>query len=181
MIFEALPLAGAFRVRVEKHEDARGYFARTFCAREFAAHGINASWAQCNTSYNRLRNTLRGLHWQAEPEGEDKLVRATRGSVWDVLVDLRRDSPTFRGWHGEELDADAGTSLFIPRGCAHGFLTLRDDTEVLYQMSVCYAPLAARGARFDDPAFAIQWPVSENLILSDRDKAFPPFRLASRV
>jgi dTDP-4-dehydrorhamnose 3,5-epimerase len=181
MIFETLPLAGAFRIRLEKHEDARGYFARTFCAQEFAAHGLNTALAQCNTSYNRLRNTLRGLHWQAEPYGEDKLVRATRGAVWDILVDLRRDSPTFRSWHGEELDADSGTALYIPRGFAHGFVTLRDDTEVLYQMSVFYEPEASRGARFDDPAFTIQWPIAENLIVSDRDKAFPPFTLASAV
>ena len=174
MIFEPLPLAGAFRVRLEKLGDGRGTFARTFCVREFAAQGLNINWPQCNTSFNTTQGTLRGLHWQAEPNGEDKLVRVTRGALWDVLVDLRRDSPTFCRWHGEELDADSGTSLYIPRGFAHGFVTLKNDTEIFYQMSAFYEPHSARGARFDDPAFAIRWPVS-GLIVSDRDQAFPPF------
>src|SRR5665213_121374 len=174
MIFEALPLAGAHRIRQERHEDFRGYFSRTFCADEFSKHGLNPALAQCNTSFNKLRGTLRGLHWQASPHAEDKLVRATRGSIWDVLVDLRPDSSTFRQWHGEILDADNGVMLYIPRDFAHGFVTLSDDAEVFYQISEFYAGESARGARYDDPAFSIRWPWSENLILSERDLAFPP-------
>ena len=175
MIFEPLTLPGAFRIRLEKRGDARGHFARTFCAREFAAHGLAPVTAQCNTSFNARRGTLRGLHWQAEPHGEDKLVRVTRGAVWDVLVDLRPTSPTFRRWHGEELTAENGVSLFIPRGFAHGFLALRDDSEVFYQMSAFYEAGSARGARFDDPAFGIDWPLASAPFLSERDAAFPPF------
>jgi dTDP-4-dehydrorhamnose 3,5-epimerase len=175
MIFEPLKLSGAFRVLPERREDPRGHFARTFCAREFAEQGLNPALVQCSTSFNRARGTLRGLHWQADPHAEDKLVRATRGAVWDVLVDLRPGSPTFRQWHGEILSAENGAQLFIPRGFAHGFVTLEDDSEVFYQMSQFFAPEAARGARFDDPAFAVQWPLREGLSLSDRDRAFPPF------
>ena len=147
MIFEALPLHGAFRIRLEKREDVRGHFARTFCAREFSEYGLTTSWVQCSTSFNRSRGTLRGLHWQADPKAEDKLVRATRGAVWDVIVDLRADSPTFRRWHGEELSADNGVMFYIPKGFAHAFVTLRDDTEVFYQISEFYEADLARGAR----------------------------------
>jgi dTDP-4-dehydrorhamnose 3,5-epimerase len=169
MIFEPLFLPGAFRIRPERHEDHRGYFARTFCAREFIEQGINPTLVQCNASFNRLRGTLRGMHWQAEPHGEDKLVRVTRGAVWDVLVDLRPDSPAYLRWHGEILDEDNGCMLYIPRGFAHGFVALRDE------MSAYFDSAAARGARFDDPAFGIRWPISENLIVSERDLAFPAF------
>jgi dTDP-4-dehydrorhamnose 3,5-epimerase len=175
MIFEPLKLHGAFRVLPERRGDERGHFARTFCAREFAEHGLNPALVQCSTSFNRLRGTLRGLHWQADPRAEDKLVRVTRGAVWDVLVDLRPGSPTRLQWHGETLSAENGAQLFIPRGFAHGFLTLEDDSEVFYQMSEFFAPEAARGARFDDPAFGIAWPLPENPVMSDRDRAFPPF------
>ena len=175
MIFETLPLPGAFRIRLEKHEDSRGHFARTFCAREFAAHGVNPSLAQCSLSCNRARGTLRGLHWQADPHAEDKLVRATRGSLWDVMVDLRPDSETFLRWHGEELSAGNGVMFYIPKGFAHGFVTLHDDTEVFYQISEFYESESARGARFDDPAFKIAWPLTEGLVISERDLAFPPF------
>jgi dTDP-4-dehydrorhamnose 3,5-epimerase len=174
MIFEPLPLPGAFRIRLDKIGDARGHFARTWCAREFAAQGLNPALAQCNTSFNAARNTLRGLHWQANPHAEDKLVRVTRGAVWDVLVDLR-PGPTFGKWHGEELTEDNGVQLYIPRGFAHGFLTLRDDSEVFYQMSEFYDPGSARGARFDDPAFGIAWPLAGEPLMSPRDAAFPPY------
>lgn len=177
MLFESLPLAGAFRVRLEPHKDERGHFARTFCAREFAAHGLNPGLVQCNTSFNRGRGTLRGLHWQAAPHAEDKLVRATRGAVWDVLVDLRPESPTYRQWHGEELNQENGVGLYIPQGFAHGFVTLRDNSEVFYQMSAFYEASSARGARYDDPAFEVAWPVREPLILSPRDLAHPPFKI----
>jgi dTDP-4-dehydrorhamnose 3,5-epimerase len=175
VIFEALPLAGAFRIRLEKREDPRGYFARTFCADDFSRQGLNPSLAQCNTSFNRVQGTLRGLHWQASPHAEDKLVRATRGSLWDVLVDLRKDSPTYLRWHGEALDEDNGVMLYIPQGFAHGFVTLRENTEVFYQMSTPYVAEAARGVRYDDPAFAIQWPAVQSLVISERDLTFPPF------
>jgi dTDP-4-dehydrorhamnose 3,5-epimerase len=175
MIFESLPLAGAWRVLPEKREDARGHFARTFCAREFEAHGLNPALAQANLSFNAKRGTLRGLHWQAGEDGEDKLVRVVRGEVWDVLVDLRPGSPTYRKWHGEPLSAENAVQLYIPRGFAHGFVTLRDDSEMLYLMSAFFAPASARGARYDDPAFGIDWPEKNNLIVSERDLAFAPF------
>lgn len=181
MLFEPLPLPGAFRLRLQKLGDDRGHFARTFCAREFEDHGLNRALAQCNTSFNRLKGTLRGLHWQTEtPTGhaEDKLVRVTRGAVWDVLVDLR-PGPTFRQWHGEELTADNGVSLYIPKGFAHGFVTLRDDSEVFYQMSEFYDGGSARGARFDDPAFGIAWPGPGPYIQSPRDLDFPAYDIGS--
>jgi len=175
MIFEELPLPGAFRIKLEKKADARGHLARTFCAREFSERGLNPSCLQCNTSFNRARGTLRGLHWQAAPHAETKLVRATRGSLWDVMIDLRPQSPTFLKWHGETLDEDNGVMLYIPEGFAHGFVTLRDNTELAYQMTTFYDPASARGARFDDPAFGIEWPAISHPVVSDRDLAFPAF------
>jgi dTDP-4-dehydrorhamnose 3,5-epimerase len=179
MIFEALALPGAFRIRLEKQADGRGHFARTFCVREFSEKGLDAALAQCSTSFNRNRATLRGLHWQAAPHGEAKLVRVTRGQLWDVMVDLRPESPTFLQWHGEMLDEDNGVMLFIPEGFAHGFVTLRGNTELFYQMTTPYDAASARGARFDDPAFHIDWPIRDNLIVSDRDLGFPAFNAAS--
>jgi dTDP-4-dehydrorhamnose 3,5-epimerase len=174
MHFDPLPLAGAFRVRPERLKDARGHFARTFCAREFGARGLNPALAQCSASFNAARGTLRGLHWQAAPHAEDKLVRVTRGAVWDVLVDLRPGSPTFRRWHGEELSEENGHALYIPQGFAHGFVTLRDASEVFYQMAQFFEPSAARGARYDDPAFGVAWPLPP-AVISERDLAHPPF------
>src|SRR5947209_3342538 len=147
MIFEELSLPGAFRIKLEKKADARGHFARTFCALEFSERGLNPSCLQCNTSFNTMRGTLRGLHWQAAPHAETKLVRVTRGSLWDVMIDLRPESPTFLKWHGETLDEDNGVMLYIPEGFAHGFVTLRDNTELSYQMTTFYDPDSARGAR----------------------------------
>jgi dTDP-4-dehydrorhamnose 3,5-epimerase len=175
MLFEPLPLAGAFRIRMEKKEDERGFFARTFCARELAAQGLRSTFVQGGVSSNRTRGTLRGLHWQAEPHAEDKLIRVTRGRMWDVLVDVRPDSPTFTRWHGETLTADEGVLLYAPRGFAHGFVTLEDGCEVAYQMTEFYEPAAIRGARYDDPAFRIEWPLAEDLILSEADRSHPPF------
>ena len=145
-------------VELEQLRDERGFFARTFDAEQFAARGLDGAVVQANTSFNSRAGTLRGMHYQAEPHGEAKLVRVTRGAVFDVIIDLRADSATFRGWFGIELDAASGRSLYVPVGFAHGFQTLVDDTEVLYQMSYHYVPEAARGVRFDDPAFAIAWP-----------------------
>lgn len=172
MKFTPTPLAGAYLIELEQLEDERGFFARSFCQNEFKAHGLDPVVAQCNVSFNRQRGTLRGLHYQAEPHAEAKLVRCTRGAVWDVIVDLRKDSPTARKWHAVELSAENRRALYIPAGFAHGFQTLADDTEVFYQMSEFYYSELARGVRWDDRTLAIRWPI-EQAIISSRDRAFP--------
>jgi dTDP-4-dehydrorhamnose 3,5-epimerase len=178
MNFEPLPLQGAFRILLQKHSDSRGSFARTFCTQEFETAGLPSNFVQCNTSFNLFRSTLRGMHWQAAPHAEGKLVRATRGSLFDVLVDIRPESPTFGQWHGEELSADNGIMLFIPQGFAHGFLTLVDSTELFYQMTTPFVASAARGARFDDPFFQIKWPADpQSFVISQRDLDFKPFAI----
>ena len=174
MIFTPTPLAGAVLVDLERNEDARGYFARTWCRREFAAAGLDVALAQCSVSHNRRRGTLRGLHYQAAPHEEDKLVRCTRGALHDVIVDLRPGSATYTRHFAVELTVENGRALFIPRGFAHGFQTLADDTDVLYQMSEFYAAEAARGVRWNDPAFGIAWPIAEP-ILHPRDAGYPDF------
>jgi dTDP-4-dehydrorhamnose 3,5-epimerase len=173
----ASELPGVFFVEIEPLRDERGFFARTFDAALFAAAGLDASVVQCNTSFNARVGTLRGLHYQAAPHEEGKLVRCTRGCIFDVVVDLRLESPTHGRWLGVELDAAGTRSLFIPGGCAHGFQTLADDSEVHYQMTAPYVPAAARGVRFDDPAFAIDWPdpLRGERIVSERDRAFPDY------
>ncbi len=176
MIFTPTELAGVWRIDLERRADLRGQFARSFCAEEFAAHGLPAGFVQCNISCNARRGTLRGLHWQADPHPEGKLVRCTRGAIFDVAVDLRPGSPTLHRWIGVELSADNGSALFIPPGFAHGFQTLADTTEVFYQMTEPYRPGLSRGARWDDPAFGIQWPLPDPL-LSERDLNHPPVRL----
>jgi dTDP-4-dehydrorhamnose 3,5-epimerase len=168
------PLAGAYVVELEPLSDERGHFARTYDSAQFEAAGLDARVAQCNTSFNTQVGTLRGLHYQAEPHGEGKLVRCTRGAIWDVAVDLRPSSGTYCEWFGVELRADGVASYYIPAGFAHGFLTLADDSEVLYQMTYHYVPEAARGVRWDDPAFGIQWPASPST-LSERDATYPDF------
>lgn len=173
------PLAGAYLIELEQLEDERGFFARSFCQKEFRERGLDPVVAQCNVSFNRKRGTLRGLHYQAEPHAEAKLVRCTRGAIWDVIVDLRRDSPTARQWHAAELTAENRRALYIPAGLAHGFQTLVDDTEVLYQMSEFFHPESARGVRWDDPALAIRWPIKQ-AVISPRDLAFPTLDGASR-
>jgi dTDP-4-dehydrorhamnose 3,5-epimerase len=174
MIFKETELPGAFIVELEAHSDERGFFARTWCAREFAEHGLAPDLAQANVSFNRRAGTLRGMHWQAAPHAEDKLVRVTAGAVWDVAIDLRPSSPTYTSYVGVRLDATNRTALWVPKGFAHGFLTLEDDTEVVYQMSQFYVPEAARGLRWDDPAFAVQWP-AEVRVISERDATYPDF------
>jgi dTDP-4-dehydrorhamnose 3,5-epimerase len=169
MIFTETKLKGAFIVDLERREDERGFFARTWCEDEFAAHGLNPRLAQCNVSFNLRRGTLRGLHYQLAPHGEAKLVRCTMGSIYDVVVDLRPDSRTCGEWVAVELSVANRTSLYIPEGMAHGFQTLEDNTEVFYQMSTSYAPEYARGIRWDDPAFSIHWPATETRIMSERD------------
>ena len=176
MIFRETTVAGVVVVDLERHEDNRGFFARTWCQREFAEHGLDARLVQCSLSWNRRRGTLRGLHYQAPPHAEAKLIRCTRGALWDVALDLRRQSPTFGRHLGVELTGGNRTMLYIPEGVAHGFQTLEDDTEVFYQMSEFYAPEAAQGVRFDDPAFGIRWPIPDPIML-ERDRAYPDFVL----
>lgn len=175
MIFEPTPLAGAYVLRPERLGDDRGFFARTFCREEFAAHGLEPAVAQCSVSYNPAAGTLRGLHFQAAPHEEDKLVRCTRGAIFDAIVDLRPGCPTYGRHFAVALTADNGLGLFIPKGFAHGFQSLADGTEVFYQISTPYAPGHGRGYRHDDPAFGIPWPLPVTKI-SQQDRALPRFR-----
>jgi len=172
--FSEGPVAGAFAIELERRRDARGWFARSWCEREFAEHGLVARVAQVNTQWSPEVGTLRGLHWQDPPHAEVKLVRCTRGAAYDVIADLRPASPTFRRWMARELTPDEGVMLYAPEGCAHGYLTLKENTEVTYFTSACYAPDAARGVRFDDPAFAIAWPAPVRVV-SDQDRTWPDF------
>ena len=174
MIFTPLSLAGTWTVAPEPHRDRRGFFARTWCADEFAAHGLDPRVAQCSISYNERKGTLRGLHLQDRPHGEVKLVRCVRGAIYDVIVDLRPGSDTFLRHATVELNSDNRLSLYIPEGVAHGFQTLVDDTEVWYQMSALYAPDFTRGVRWNDPLFGISWPHLPPIII-ERDSAFPDF------
>lgn len=182
MIMREMGLSGAYVIELEPHADERGYFGRSYCVREFEAHGLDPRVVQCNVSYNRQRGTLRGMHYQAAPDAEAKLVRCTRGAVYDVIVDLRPESTTFCEWRGVELSAEPGVParmVYVPEGFAHGFQTLEDDSEVFYQMSEFYAAQSARGVRWDDPAFGIEWPEPVRVI-SERDRTYPDFA-ASRA
>jgi dTDP-4-dehydrorhamnose 3,5-epimerase len=172
--FHETTLPGAYVVELDLIADDRGAFARCWCFDEFAAHGLCSSVVQCSLSYNRRCGTLRGLHFQEPPHAEIKLVRCVRGAAYDVLVDLRPDSPTFLRWFAVELSADNGKAAYIPAGFAHGFQTLADETDLLYQMSECYHPQSARGVRWNDPRINIAWPIPEP-ILSARDAALPLF------
>ncbi len=174
MRFLPTPLAGLVVVAPAPIADERGHFARSFCAEAFAAAGLPASFPQCNLSFNQRRGTLRGLHWQAEPHPDGKLVRCTRGAVFDVAVDIRPGSATFGQWFSLELNAEEALALYIPPGFAHGFQALRDATEVFYMMTESYHPALARGAAWDDPGFGIVWPLACP-ILSPRDAALPRF------
>jgi dTDP-4-dehydrorhamnose 3,5-epimerase len=170
VIFQDSPLPGAFTIEMQRLEDERGFFARSFCAQEFASRGLPAVMPQSSISFSARRGTLRGLHYQAEPHSEDKLVRCTAGAIYDVIVDLRPTSLTHRRWFGTELSAENHRSLFVPKGFAHGFITLRDDTEVLYMISVPYVPGFDRGVRWNDPAIGIAWPLAPTVV-SARDAA----------
>jgi len=176
MIFRETPIPGAVLIELEPLVDERGSFARTFAVDEFAAHGLETRVAQCNTSTSARAGTLRGLHYQASPHQEAKLVRCVRGAIYDVVVDLRPESPTYCAWYGVELSASNRTMIFVPAGLAHGFQTLEDDTEVLYQMSQAYFAGHARGVRWDDPAFGIAWPEAEVRTISQRDRDHADFR-----
>jgi len=178
MLIEETPLGGAYLLRIERHTDDRGFFARTWCAHELEERGLIARVTQSNTSFNESSGTLRGMHFQAPPFSEAKIVRCTKGAIYDVIVDIRANSPTFRQWFGVELNDDNRDSLYIPKGFAHGFITLQDHTEVVYLMSDFYVPSASRGFRHDDPAFAIKWPC-DALHLSEKDKAWPDFEESS--
>ena len=180
MLSQETPLPGAFLIRPQRREDERGFFCRTWCREEFAAHGLDCAWVQCNVSFNKHRGTLRGLHYQAAPWAEAKLVRCTMGAVYDVIVDLRRDSPGYLRWTAAELTAENRHMLFVPKGFAHGFQTLTDNTEVFYQMSEVYRAAAACGVRWDDPDLAIAWPDCPQRYLSPRDQALPALRLLAR-
>lgn len=174
MILTETKLKGAYLIDLELLEDARGFFARTWCDREFAAHDVPPRWVQCNISFNKKRGTLRGMHYQAAPHEETKLVRCTMGAIYDVIIDLRPDSPTFLQWVAVELSAENRRMIYVPHGFAHGFQALEDNTEVFYQMSEFYVPEAARGIRWDDRAFGIEWPSGERIIF-DRDRNYPDF------
>jgi dTDP-4-dehydrorhamnose 3,5-epimerase len=197
MIFTETKLKGAYIIEIEKLEDERGFFARSWCQREFEAHGLSPRLVQCNISFNINKGTMRGMHYQVAPSEEAKLVRCVRGSIYDVIIDIRPESATYRQWMAVELSspdshlpssisvssvdrspltAHSYTMLYIPEGFAHGFLTLEDNTEVFYQMSEFFAPECARGFRWNDPAFGIQWP-EDIQVISERDKNYPDFVL----
>jgi dTDP-4-dehydrorhamnose 3,5-epimerase len=176
MIFTETPLKGAYIIDPERLMDERGFFARTWCKREFEEHGLNTGLMQCSLSFSLKKGTLRGMHYQVAPHAEEKLVRCTAGTIYDVIVDLRPDSATFRHWFGVELTSVNRRMLYIPAGLAHGFLTLTEDAEVFYQISEFYAPDCARGVRWNDPAFGIRWP-NEVAMISERDCTYPDFAL----
>ncbi len=177
MRFHPLTLDGVVLVKIERHEDERGYFARSYCSEEFVQNGLDPRVRQCNLSFNHLAGTLRGLHYQAPPHEEIKLVRCIRGTVFDVVVDVRKGSPTRGQWLAAELTEENGHMLYIPAGFAHGFQTLTDDCELHYQMSTAYVADAARGIRWNDPALAIQWPFSEPTAISEQDRSLPTIEL----
>lgn len=175
MIFRETGLKGAFLIEIEKREDERGFFGRSWCRKEFAEHGLDSRIEQCNISFNIKKGTLRGMHYQIKPFEEAKLVRCTRGSLFDVIIDLHRDSPSYRMHFGAVLTPENDQMLYVPEGFAHGFLTLEDSTEAHYQISESYAPEHARGFRWNDPAFSIVWP-AEVKVISERDRNYPDFR-----
>jgi dTDP-4-dehydrorhamnose 3,5-epimerase len=174
MTFHETKLHGVFEIHLEPAADGRGFFARSWCQKEFEEQGLNSRLVQCNVSFSAKKGTLRGMHYQVPPYAETKVVRCARGSIYDVVVDLRPQSPTFKQWISLVLTAEERNMVYIPEGCAHGFLTLEDKTEVFYQMSEFYNPESARGVRWDDPAFQIAWPAKAEVI-SERDRTYPNF------
>lgn len=174
MIFTETKLKGAYIIDVKRIEDERGFFGRSFCQKEFEAYGLTNDIRQTNVSYNKKKGTLRGMHMQLAPNEETKLVRCTRGAIYDVIIDMRPDSETYKQWIGVELTADNYRMLFVPEGFAHGFITLEDNTDVTYQVTEFYTPGAEKGVRWNDPAFNIQWPI-EPVVISEKDQAHPDF------
>jgi len=175
MIFTETKLPGAFIIELEKRTDERGFFARAWCRDEFEAHGLQTTWVQANIGFSKKRGTLRGLHYQVVPHQEVKLMRCIRGAIYDVIIDLRPESPTYKQWLGVELTADNRQMLYVPAGFAHGYQALLDDSETFYQVSQSYTPEAERGVRWNDPAFGITWPITDTVILSDKDNNSPDF------
>jgi dTDP-4-dehydrorhamnose 3,5-epimerase len=175
VIFTETELPGAYVIDLERREDERGFFARAWCADEFAQHGLSTTLVQANLSFNVQQGIVRGMHFQVEPHAEDKLVRCTRGAIYDVIVDLRPESDTYKRWLGVELDAESRRALYVPKGFAHGYQTLVPDTETFYQVSEWYTPEAERGVRWDDPAFGIEWPDPAKALLSEKDRNWPDF------
>jgi dTDP-4-dehydrorhamnose 3,5-epimerase len=174
VIFRETELKNAYIIELEKREDERGFFARTWCKNEFESHKLNPVVVQSNVSFNKKKGTLRGMHYQSAPYEEAKLIRCTRGSLYDVIIDLRPDSPTYMKWLGVELTEDNYTMLYVPEGFAHGFQTLVDNTEAVYQVSQVYSPGYEGGVRYDDPSFAIKWPLKVEVI-SEKDKSWPDY------
>jgi dTDP-4-dehydrorhamnose 3,5-epimerase len=174
MRFHKTKLSGVFEIHIDRKPDERGFFARTWCQKEFEAHGLNSRLVQCSVSFSAQKGTLRGIHYQVAPYAETKVVRCTGGSIYDVVVDLRVQSPTFKDWIAVVLTAESRNMVYVPEGCAHGFLTLEDESEVFYQMSEFYNAESARGVRWDDPAFQIAWPEPVEMI-SERDRTYPNF------
>lgn len=179
MVFHSTDIDGAFEVELEPKGDDRGFFARMWCRDTFEQQGLVTDFVQANTAFSRQQGTLRGLHYQAAPHQEAKLVRCIQGAAFDVAVDVRPDSETFGAWAGVRLSQDNRRLFYVPEGCAHGYLTLTDDTELLYLVTAAYAPDAERGVRYDDPAFAIQWPADVQ-VLSEKDRSWPDVDLAKR-
>ena len=177
IIFTETKLKGAFIVDPEKFEDERGFLSRSFSAKEFESHGLNPRIAECNISFSKKRYTIRGMHFQRSPFAQAKLVRCTKGAVYDVIIDLRPDSPTFKQWIGEELTAENRRMLYVPEGFAHGFETLEDDSEVFYQISNAYNPGSEGGVRWNDPVFGIKWPAMDGITINTRDQNYPDFKL----
>jgi dTDP-4-dehydrorhamnose 3,5-epimerase len=174
MTFHETKIPGVFEIHIEAKRDDRGFFARTWCQKEFEDHGLDAQQVQCSVSLNSRKGTLRGMHYQATPFGETKVVRCTQGAIYDVILDLRPQSAMFREWIAVVLTAENRNMVYVPKGCAHGFLTLKDDTEVFYQISEFYHAESARGVRWNDPAFRIVWPEKVEVI-SERDRTYPDF------
>jgi dTDP-4-dehydrorhamnose 3,5-epimerase len=175
VIFNETNIPGAWVIELEQRGDDRGFFARAWCANEFTDHGLNARLVQVNLSFNEMAGTLRGMHYQRKPHEEAKCVRCTRGAIYDVVLDLRPDSPSYKAWFAVELTADNRRMLYVPEGCAHGYQTLSDATETIYQVSEFYAPESEGGVRWDDPTFAIEWPDAGRRMLSPKDAAWPDY------
>jgi len=175
VLFRETKLPGAFVIDLQKHEDERGFFARSWCRKEFEAHGLDPRTVQCNVSFNKVKGTLRGMHYQVAPYAEAKLVRCTRGAIYDVIIDLRRESASYKQHVSEVLSSNNYKALFVPEGFAHGFQTLEDNSEVFYQMSEFYSAEHQRGLRYNDPAFKINWP-TDVMVISDRDRNYEDFK-----
>lgn len=176
MIFEKTRFEGVYIIKLDALADERGFFARSWCKKEFSDKGLVNELVQNNVSFNKYKGTLRGMHYQVKPFGEVKIVKCIRGSIYDVIIDLREDSDTYMQWTSIELNEDNRNMFYIPSGFAHGFLTLTDNTEVFYQMSEYYQPSAARGVRYDDPAFKIEWPINDEPLISEKDSTWPNFK-----